>query len=394
MLFTAMGELAESFCLQGVELRLRNRSSVEHGFRLRDLVCRRPRSGNLLHIVRKLLLHRRRMLGLALGHAAAACNQVDQHRQERQEDECNYPHRLGEATDVMAAEQIHKDLEQDDEPHHHDEDNKTGPEQFAQTNSRECHNVLQDWFDNGCASLHMPQIPFRYASLPRMRAWQPAGCEHLRMTDPAFPQATDAAETGSDDDQDITAEPKRMPVVKIIWALIRAIVSVGLVTWCYIAFDASRGSTSGVLALILGLTVFLGYTAWQGRRIVRARYPQLRAIETLATLIPLFLFVFAATYLRISLSDSSAFSEVLHKGSALYFTIVVFSTTGFGDIVPRSGVARAIVNTQMLIDLFLIGTILRFLFKAVDVGRTRRSTVTNTAPSTDAAAQSGQGVQQ
>ena len=60
----------------------------------------------------------------------------------------------------------------------------------------------------------------------------------------------------------------------------------------------------------------------------------LRAIEALAAAIPLFLLVFAAAYVKLDSTQAQAFSEPLSRTDALYFTITVFSTVGFGDITP------------------------------------------------------------
>ncbi|MFZ4516030.1 MAG: potassium channel family protein [Acidimicrobiia bacterium] len=202
------------------------------------------------------------------------------------------------------------------------------------------------------------------------------------MNDSTYPQGEATSSPPASDEATDNAPPVRAPLHALLLTILRALFSIGLVAWLYFALDASRHSTNGAIALIVGLCFFIAYTAWQGRRIAKAKYPQLRAIETLASVIPLFLFVFATVYLRMSQADASAFSEPLDKGTALYFTIVVFSTTGFGDIVPRLGWARAAVNLQMLIDLFVVGTVLRFLFKAVSIGRARRADAQSTSPIT------------
>ena len=71
------------------------------------------------------------------------------------------------------------------------------------------------------------------------------------------------------------------------------------------------------------------------------------AVEALAAAIPLFLLAFAAAYLRMADADTGAFSEPLSRIDALYFTITVFSTVGFGDRIPRfirSGGGRAVAT--------------------------------------------------
>lgn len=108
--------------------------------------------------------------------------------------------------------------------------------------------------------------------------------------------------------------------------------------------------------------------AWQIRKIATSRYPRLRAIEALALSAPLFLVVFATVYFATSQSDPAAFSQVLNRTDALYFTVTVFSSVGFGDIVPVSETARVMVIIQMLGDLVLVGIVARVILGAVQHG--------------------------
>jgi voltage-gated potassium channel len=57
--------------------------------------------------------------------------------------------------------------------------------------------------------------------------------------------------------------------------------------------------TAAIARLVVGLLVFTVLIAWQVRAILRSAYPALRAIETLAVAIPLFLLLFASTYLNL-----------------------------------------------------------------------------------------------
>jgi hypothetical protein len=69
--------------------------------------------------------------------------------------------------------------------------------------------------------------------------------------------------------------------------------------------------------------------------------PELRAIEALVAVISLFPILFATTYLSLSLTthNTSVVYQHLDHTRALYFTIEVFSTVVFGDIVPRTNPA-------------------------------------------------------
>ncbi len=61
-------------------------------------------------------------------------------------------------------------------------------------------------------------------------------------------------------------------------------------------------------------------------------------------------------------------SQKLDHSSALYFTTTVFSTVGFGDITPLTDAARLTVSAQMIIDLVIIGVVVRLLINAAKMG--------------------------
>jgi hypothetical protein len=72
-------------------------------------------------------------------------------------------------------------------------------------------------------------------------------------------------------------------------------------------------------------------------------------------------------------ASAVAFTQRLTRTDALYFSVTVFSTVGFGDITARSEPARVVVIFQMLGDLALLGAGARVLLGAVQRGRDRRS---------------------
>ena len=127
------------------------------------------------------------------------------------------------------------------------------------------------------------------------------------------------------------------------------------------------GRESGLRALLrLGADVALvgAVFAWQIRRIAFAELPELRAVEALGIVVVLFLVAFSAIYLAMSHQSASTFTQPLDHVRALYFTITVFSTVGFGDITPRTDPARLVVSAQMLLDLAIIGVVVRLLLNA------------------------------
>ena len=165
----------------------------------------------------------------------------------------------------------------------------------------------------------------------------------------------------------------------IFLALARTALTVGAVLVLYFVLPLDRDFRPRTLVvLLLGLLAFGGLVTWQVRGIVRSSAPAVRAIESVALTVPLFLVVFAAVYVVLANSDPGAFTEPLTRTDALYFVVTVFATVGFGDISPVSEVARAVTTVQMVCDLLLIGLVLRVFLSAVNVSR--RGTGTPSEP--------------
>jgi len=133
-------------------------------------------------------------------------------------------------------------------------------------------------------------------------------------------------------------------------------------------------SREAVVRLVLGLVIFAVVLGWQLRSVRNADLPVLRAVQALGGTIPLLLVAFAAGYVTLSHADITHFSEPLDHTGALYFAVTVFSTVGFGDITPKGDLARAVVSMQMILDLVVIGAVVKLLTTAATGGRDTAST--------------------
>jgi voltage-gated potassium channel len=71
-------------------------------------------------------------------------------------------------------------------------------------------------------------------------------------------------------------------------------------------------------------------------------------------------------------TSAASFTEPLTRTDALYFTVTVFSTVGFGDITAKSEAARIVLIVQMLADLAALGAGARVILGAVQRGRQQR----------------------
>src|SRR5262249_56549371 len=94
----------------------------------------------------------------------------------------------------------------------------------------------------------------------------------------------------------------------------------------------------------------------------------------------LFLLLFASSYVVMASITGGSFSQPMTRTNALYFTVTVFATVGFGDITATTEAARLVVTGQMLIDLVILGLGARVILGAVTRGRERRPRGTTAAP--------------
>ncbi|WP_322752941.1 potassium channel family protein [Frankia sp. Cas3] len=165
----------------------------------------------------------------------------------------------------------------------------------------------------------------------------------------------------------------------ILHSILRALLTTTVLVVLYYLLPLDRppaSSAGAAVRVAVGLVVFTTVISIQVWQIAHAPYPRLRAVESIAASLPLFLLLFAITYFLLAQEQAAAFTEPLTRTDALYFTITVFSTVGFGDIAPRTEAARVIAMIQMLGDLVAIGVIARIFVSAITAGLQRRSTTT------------------
>ena len=158
-----------------------------------------------------------------------------------------------------------------------------------------------------------------------------------------------------------------------LWIAARVLVTVTLlITAYYLIPTPDAGTDSDLPGLLLALTIFGIIVGIQIPAIVNSKYPNLRAVEAMSVTVPLYLLIFARIYLSNSLANPGAFSEQLDHTKSLYFTITVFATVGFGDITPETNPMRLLVSVQMLLNLVVIGLVVKLLLGAAQRGVTKK----------------------
>ena len=169
---------------------------------------------------------------------------------------------------------------------------------------------------------------------------------------------------------DFTPEQRRR---LLLGTIARITVVTGCVLLVYFVLPLERETTGAGLVLLVGGVVGLGASVvHQVRRILSSPTPQLRAIQSLATFVPLFVVVFSLVYVVMSAADPSSFSQPISRVTGLYFTVTVLATVGFGDVTAVTDGARLVVTLQMLLDILLVGILAKVIVGASRIGVERR----------------------
>ncbi|MEV6011942.1 potassium channel family protein [Streptomyces sp. NPDC051976] len=166
-------------------------------------------------------------------------------------------------------------------------------------------------------------------------------------------------------------EPRRRRRL-LLATLARSVVTPAILLVLYYTLPLDQPlDGSHAVWFVLGFVVFAAAVSWQVHSITHSVQPQLRAIEALAVVVPVFLLMFAGAYYLLSAGQPDAFPESLGRTDALYFTVTVFATVGFGDIAPTTETSRVLVMFQMIGDLVLVGLVAKLIVGAVNIGISR-----------------------
>jgi hypothetical protein len=157
---------------------------------------------------------------------------------------------------------------------------------------------------------------------------------------------------------------------RIAWTALRAAGSAAALVAIYYLLPLDHATeASDITILIIGLVGFIALVAFHVRLIMGSPFPTLRAVESLAVSVPLFLLLFSGTYVTLATLSAANFGGRLSHTDGLYFSVTVFSTVGFGDITAKTQTAKLVVTGQMITDLIILGIAIKVIVGAVKRGQ-------------------------
>lgn len=118
--------------------------------------------------------------------------------------------------------------------------------------------------------------------------------------------------------------------------------------------------TRAAVAVVIATAAVL-YLRWRRDRPLSPAYAR---IELLLVVLYGLVLAFGLIYTFIATYAPAQFSGLNDRVDALYFSVTIIATVGFGDIHARDTAAQLVVTVHMLINLIYIGTAVRLLIAA------------------------------
>jgi succinate dehydrogenase hydrophobic anchor subunit len=120
----------------------------------------------------------------------------------------------------------------------------------------------------------------------------------------------------------------------------------------------SAGRLAGSLLAWAALVVLLRA---ESRRSRLRQEPRYHRVQQLLTALYLLVLAFALLYVVTATVSPTEFAGLANRTDALYFSVTIMGTVGFGDVHAAGTAARLMVTVQMLFNLIYLGTALRVL---------------------------------
>ncbi|MGV9670775.1 MULTISPECIES: potassium channel family protein [unclassified Gordonia (in: high G+C Gram-positive bacteria)] len=156
---------------------------------------------------------------------------------------------------------------------------------------------------------------------------------------------------------------------EMVTALLRPIAAGTILLVGYFLLPINADSDFKMIGFLCGSLLLVAFVGYEIRHFMHSKYPVPTALEMLVAVATFYIVAFATLYFMFSDYDHGSMNERLSRVDALYFSLTVFTTTGFGDIAPDSQGARVAVSVQMISSFILLGLGIRFLTLLVDLRR-------------------------
>jgi voltage-gated potassium channel len=160
-------------------------------------------------------------------------------------------------------------------------------------------------------------------------------------------------ESTNRDDADVSPVPTR----KLVYTVLTMVIP--LATYFVVPLDGRVGKVLAVGLVVATVGSLVPLSFQQARLVLRSQHPLFDALRCLVSGFVLLVVSFSSAYYVLGTGYQHQINDLETKLDAVYFTVTIISTVGFGDISASGQTARGIVTLQMIVNFALLGVALR-----------------------------------
>jgi voltage-gated potassium channel len=147
--------------------------------------------------------------------------------------------------------------------------------------------------------------------------------------------------------------PRRKLVLTALTALIP------LAIYFVIPLDDRLGKVLAVVLVVCAAAALLPLSIRQARLVLRSEQPLFDATRCIVSGLVFLITAFSVAYYVLGTAYDGQINGIETKLDALYFTVTIVATVGFGDVTATGQVARGVVTAQMIVNLAVLAVALR-----------------------------------
>jgi voltage-gated potassium channel len=147
---------------------------------------------------------------------------------------------------------------------------------------------------------------------------------------------------------------------------IAGLAMLALVVYFVIPLDGEHAELFAGALVIVATFALVPLAVHRARRVLTSDQPLLVAAQSLAITQTLLVVSFSTVYFVLGSAHEGQINGVRTKIDALYYTITILSTVGFGDVTATGQGARALVATNMIVNIVFLAVALRLVSWALE----------------------------
>jgi hypothetical protein len=149
----------------------------------------------------------------------------------------------------------------------------------------------------------------------------------------------------------------RRAVRKTLWTVLTIVVPI--VAYFVMPLDREFGKLLAVVLVVGAAAALIPMSIHQARLVLRSDDPLFDAMRCIVSALVFLVISYSSAYFVLATSYDDQIKGIETKLDAIYFTMTIMATVGFGDITATGQAARAVVTGQMVINLAVLAVALR-----------------------------------